>query len=128
MREGAHSPFMLNLTTTFALSYVAIAMLALAMAALLPIYERPRDWRRSWVVAASSATPMLLGGALLFHPLFLMLMVVAVPYAAYLVYLGGQHLLGVAPGDAAEFTAVSMLVAAAASMVLGAVIAAAGII
>lgn len=128
LRPQASPAFLITLITTFVLCFAAIAMLALAMAALLPMYERPRDWHRSWLVAAGSATPMLLSGALLFYPMFIMVMVIATPYAAFLVFLGAQQMLGVAPADATEFTAASMLTGALASVALGGVMAAIGLV
>ena len=58
----------------------------------------------------------------------IVVMVIATPYAAFLVFLGAQHLLGVSAADAAEFTVASMLVGTAASVVLGGAMAAIGLV
>lgn len=127
MQPGATLSFMSSVTTTFFLCIVAILLLTLAIVLLLPMYERPRDWRRAWAVSAYSATPLLLCGMLLVVPTLVIAMVVALPYAGYLLYAGLQAVLGVRRGDAAEFAAAAMVAASLLSMLLGAALAALGV-
>lgn len=133
LQTGPWPSFALFAATTMLLSVMAVALLAAAMAIVLPMYEyeRRRDWRGAWIVAAYASTPALLCSALPVAlpvaPALAVAMVMALPYCGYLLFLGAQRVLGVAPRDAAEFTAVSMLLAVLGSMVCGGALAAAGL-
>ena len=127
MQPGATPSYLSSVTTTFFLCVVAIMLLTLAIVLLLPMYERPRDWGRAWAVSAYSATPLLLCGMLLIVPILVIAMVVALPYAGYLLYIGLQEVLGARRGDAAEFAAAAMVAASLLSMQLGAALAALGV-
>jgi hypothetical protein len=120
--------FLFALLSTFVLCMLAIALLAGALAVLLPAYGCPRNWYGAWVVAAYSATPVLLCGALLVLPVAVILMVVTLPYAFYLLSLGAHHVCGVRSKDTAEFTAATLVLTVAASMLTGGVLSAAAIL
>jgi len=128
MHPGAPLPFVLSVITTFLLCMAAVAMLAGSVAVLLPMYGRPRDWLRAWAVGTYSATPVLLSGVLLVVPVLVIAIVIALPYACYLLFLGLQEVLGVTRGDAAEFTAASLLAMVLASVVFGGLLSAIGAI
>ena len=127
LQPGATPSLIPSLTVTFFLCVFAIMLLSLAIVLLLPMYERPRDWGRAWAVSAYSATPLLLCGMLLVVPILVITLVVALPYAGYLLYAGSQEVLGVRKGDAAEFAAAAMVTASLLSMALGAALAALGL-
>jgi hypothetical protein len=109
---------------TFVFCLVAIGLQGAAMGILLPMYGRHRQWRRSITVSAYGATPVLLTGMLLIYPLLVIVSVLVLPAMLYQQYLGAQHVLGVARGDAAEFVAGSALLSLGASIAAGAVLAA----
>jgi hypothetical protein len=108
---------------TVLLCVAASAVQAGAMGMLLPMYDRPRQWRRALIVAGYGATPVLLTGILLVYPTLVIASVLALPFALYQHYLGAQHVLGVARGEAAEFVAASALISLGGSVALGAAMA-----
>lgn len=126
--QGAHLPFALMAMTTLLLCLVSILLQAAAIALLLPMYGRGRDWRRAMVVAAYAVTPVLMCGILFVVPTLVIVVVIALPYAGYLIFAGVQEVLGVGPGDAAEFAVASMVVNTAASFALGGLLGALGLI
>ena len=71
---------------------------------------------------------MLLCGVLLFYPKAVLVMVPAALHAAYLLYSGSQRMLAVAQADAAEYSAVVMLLALGLTMGLGAMLTRLGIV
>ena len=122
LRQGVSLPFAVIALTTFLLCLVSILLQAGAIALLLPMYDRRRDWHRALVVAAYAATPILLCGILFFVPTLVIVIAIALPYAGYLLFVGAHEVLGVGRGDAAEFAVASMIVMTAASFALGALL------
>ena len=120
--------FVFALLSTFVLCMLAIALLAGALAMLLPVYGCRRNWSGAWVVAAYSATPVLLCGVLLVLPVAVILMVVTLPYAFYLLSIGAHHVCGVGSKDTAEFTAATLVLTVAASLLTGGLLSAADIL
>lgn len=128
MRAGPAMSLPFSLLSTFMLCMVAIAVLAGAMAVLLPAYGCLRNWSGAWIVAAYGATPVLLCGVLLVLPAAVILLVVAFPHACYLLSLGARQVLGVNSRDAAEFTAAALVLAIAASLLTGGLLSAADLL
>lgn len=120
--SGTEPAFAWVFARTFLLCIAAIALLTLALVVLLPMYGCCCDWHGASLLASASATPMLLCGVLLFHPKAVVVMVPAALHSAYLLYSGSQRVLAVAPADAAEYSAVVMLLAIGLTMGLGAML------
>ena len=120
--SGAEPAFAWVFVRTFLLCIAAIALLILALVVLLPMYGCRSDWRGASLLASASAMPMLLCGVLLFYPKAVLVMVPAALHAAYLLYSGSQRMLAVATADAAEYSAVVMLLALGLTMGLGAML------
>ena len=116
---GTEPAFAWTFVRTFLLCMAAIVLLTVALAALMPMYGRQRAWRQAGLLASASALPMLLCGLLLFYPRAVLVMVPAALHAACLIYIGSQRVLGVARADAAEYSAVVMVLAMILTMGLG---------
>ncbi len=105
--------------TAFACLLLSILLLAGSVWLLAPLFDRPRDWSRSFMVASYSAAPLYLGSVVLLLPGLAFLLVLAVFQSAYLVY-GGLHLVvGVREDRAAEYVALSTMLLILASTLLG---------
>jgi hypothetical protein len=92
---------------TYLAALLAILTIAAAFWLLTRFDLRDADLARCIQVAAYGATPALL-------------CVVALPYAFYLYYLGVQELLRVPRAEAAQFVAIALVAAVAASTLGGA--------
>lgn len=109
----------LNVLVTWGLYVAASMSLAVAIAVLAPFYGCRRDAAGAIVVAAWASTPAFLAGMLVLVPVMMALVVVSLPFCCYLVYLGARHVLGVRRSDAAEFTAVALVLSVVLSAVSG---------
>jgi hypothetical protein len=83
------------------------------------MYGVRRDFAGAFRVAAFGLTPVWLAGALLVKPTLLLVVLVAVLHTCLVLHAGLRAVLGVRPGDAAEYVAVSLLITAAASTIVG---------
>ncbi len=107
---------------TFAGSLITVALLALAIAAVAPMYGVRRELAGAFRVAAFGLTPVWLAGALLVKPMLLLVVLVAALHTCYVLHAGLRAVLGVRPGDAAEYVAVSLFITGAASTFVGGVL------
>ena len=113
-------------TKTFVLYVVSVLLLAVSIAMLMPMYGAARDFRRAITLAGFGATPLLVCGLLTIYPLLSVVLVIALPLAGYQLHLGAQLVGRIRPGDAAEFVAASMVLAALGSVVAGGALSAIG--
>lgn len=114
--------------STLGLSLAAILLLAAALFVLAPAFDAARDWNRAVAVAAYAATPVLLSGALLLMPVLVMASLIAGLHSCALCYLGVQSMLGCPERDAAFFVAAAGMLSLVASLALGALCSAAGLL
>jgi hypothetical protein len=122
------SSFIGLVALTVLLSVLCVVLLALAFYVLGPMYETERNWTRAVTVAAFGSTPVLLAGVLLVMPIMVMASMVAMLHSFLLYYVGLQRVVGCRESSAAEFLAVSCLLAAIFSGVLGALGSAFGVL
>ena len=109
-------------------SIVCVAALALALFAIVPVYDVRRNWTRAWAVAAYGATPVWLAGVLLVHPVLILAVLVATLHACFLWFLGVQVLLQVPARAAAECVAIALLIGTVLTMLAGGLLSAAGML
>jgi len=107
---------------TFAGSVLTVFAFSLAIAAVATLYGVRRDYAGAFRVAAYGATPVWLAGLLLVKPLLILVLPVAVMHACYLCHEGLQIVLGVRPGDAAEYVAISAFLTIAMSVLAGGIL------
>ena len=117
---GAASGFLASIALTVVLTLVSVLLLALAFFLLAPMYDTERNWARSVSVAAYGSTPVLLAGVLLVMPIMVIASMVALLHNFALYYVGLQRVTGCKASAAAEYLALSCLMAAVASGALGA--------
>jgi hypothetical protein len=119
---------LIGAATTFLGSLVCVASLAVALYAIVPVYEVRRNWARAWAVAAYGATPVWLAGALLVQPVLILAVLVATLHACFLWFLGVQALLQVPARAAAECVAIALLISTVLTMLAGGLLGAAGML
>ena len=122
------STFAGSVVLTVLLSLLCVVLLALALYLLAPMYDVERHWDRTVTVAAYGTTPVLLAGVLLVMPIMVIASTVAMLHNFVLYYVGLQRVMGCRQSAAAEYLALSCLLAAIASGILGAVGGALGVI
>jgi hypothetical protein len=103
----------------FGSTVLSVALLAVSLFALAPLFDRPRDWPRTFRVAAYSGAPVFLGSALLVLPDLAYLLLPAAFQSAYLMYGGVQTVLGVREDRAAEYVALGAMLMIISSTLLG---------
>ena len=108
-----------GLATLFG-SITSIFLLAAIFRLIAPMYGSSRDFVAALKVATFGAIPVLLAGAVLVVPIFVIVSVVALCHTLYLYWLGVHHVLGVEAGAQAEFIGVSITMLGGASALLGA--------
>jgi hypothetical protein len=113
---------------TVVLSLVAVLILALGFFLLAPWFDARRSWDGSMAVAAYASTPVLLSWFLLVFPPFAIVPVIALMHSFALCYLGVQQVLECRESEAALLVAGAWLFSAVASMVVGALCGAAGLV
>jgi hypothetical protein len=107
-----------------AVTYLAsVALLACAFRLIAPAYAAGRDLGRAWTVAAYGSTPLWLFGIVLVKPSLVIGAVGATLHCAYLYYAGLQAVGLVREGDAAEYTAIALLLVVVASTFAGGLLA-----
>jgi len=98
----------------------SIFLLAAIFRLIAPMYGSSRDFVAALKVATFGAIPVLVAGAALVVPVFVIVSVVALCHTLYLYWLGVHHVLGVEAGAQAEFIGVSITMLGGASALLGA--------
>jgi hypothetical protein len=101
-------------------SISSIFLLAAIFRLIAPMYGSSRNYVAALKVATFGAIPVLLAGAVLVVPIFVIVSVVALCHTLYLYWLGVHHVLGVESGAQAEFIGVSLTMLGGASTLLGA--------
>ncbi len=109
-----------SVVITVLLSLVSVLLLAAAIYLLAPMYDTERNWSRAVSVAAYGSTPVLLAGVLLVMPIMVIASMVAMLHNFLLYYVGLQRVIGCRESSAAEYLAVSCLIAAMFSGAFGA--------
>lgn len=104
-------------------SVLWVALLAGAFCAAAPLFGAPREWARSWQVAAYGTTPLWLAGVLLLKPVLVGLLLIPMLHCTYLYYTGLQAVIGVKAGAAAEYVGIVIVLALLCSTLLGAALA-----
>jgi len=122
------STFAGSVLLTVLLLLVSVVLLALAFYALAPMYDAERHWDRAVSVAGYGTTPVLLAGVLLVMPVMVMASMVAMLHNFVLYYVGLERAIGCKQSVAAEYLALSCLLAAIASGAVGAAGGALGIL
>lgn len=122
------STFAGSVGLTVSISVLCVVLLALVFYLLAPMYGAERHWDRAVSVAAYGTTPVLLSGVLLVVPMLMMASMIALLHGFLLYYLGLQAVIGCKQSAAAEYLALSSMLAAVASGVLGAAGGALGIL
>jgi hypothetical protein len=124
-----HAPgFWGSLVSTVGFAVASIVLLGLGLYVLSPFFVRVRRWRACLAVAAYASTPVLLTGALLVMPVLIVASVAACIHCFALCYLGVQRVLGCPEEEAAFFVAGACMFALVASLVVGGLCSAAGLI
>jgi len=108
------------IATTVTLCLLSVALFAIAIHCLAPMYRLHRNWRGAVEVAAYGSTPVFLAGAFLFWPVLILICVAALLPCCHVVYLGLQARMGCHADDAAAYVVVAMVLVALMSMLLGA--------
>ena len=104
---------------TYIATVTGIFVLAGAFWLLARLMAAAAVARRCFQVAAYGATPLLAASALLVSPVLAIACMASLPHVFYLYYLGVQQLLGVPGDEAAQFVAIALVVAVAASTLGG---------
>lgn len=106
--------------TVWIFSVLSVLVLATSVYLLAPLFVPGRDWPGALKVAAFSAAPVLLGGAILMIPDVTYTILLAVFHSFYLQYVGLQRVLAVKEDNAAECVALSIVIFTVATTALGA--------
>jgi hypothetical protein len=114
------STFAGSVVLTVMLSLLCVILLALVFYLLAPMHDAERHWDRAVSVAGYGSTPVLLAGVLLVVPIMVMASVVALLHNFLLYYVGLHAVIGCRQSAAAEYLALSCMLAAIASGILGA--------
>lgn len=118
--ESVGRAFAASVALTVLLSVLCVILLALAFYLLAPLYETERNWNRAFRVAGYGTTPVLLAGVLLVMPIMVLASMVAMLHNFLLYYVGLQKVMGCRQAAAAEYLALSCVLAAMASSAVGA--------
>ena len=113
---------------TVFLCVASVAVLALGFFALAPWFQARCSWNGAMAVAAYGSTPVLVSWFLLVFPAFAIVPVIALLHCFAVSYLGVQQVLDCRESEAALLVAAAWIFSAFASMVLGGLCAAAGLI
>ena len=114
--------------STLLLTLACLVCTAAAIYALSAFFEARRDWNAAVALSAYSATPVLLAGGLLFMPVLVVAGILALLHALVLLSVGAEVLLDCRSSDCPGFVAGVALASAMASMALGALCSAIGLI
>ncbi len=125
---GMGLPFLRTFVGTVAMSLGTVLLLALGFHALAGFFDLPRRWNRALALAAYASTPVFLTGGLLVFPVLVVASVGGFLYSLGLFYVGAQALLDCREDDAAAYVAATCVFTGMASMLLGGLCSAAGLI
>ena len=114
--------------TTMVFSLATVVLLAVAFYALAPVFDVRRQWSRSMTVAAYASTPAFVAGPLLVSPVLAIGSILAVLHVFALCYLGLPQMLGCRESESALYVAAAAAVTGFASMLLGGLCSAAGVL
>jgi len=114
--------------TTLAFSLVGVVLLALAFYVLAPVFHVHRNWNRSMTVAAYASTPVFVASPLLVSPALAVGSIVALFHCFALCYLGLQQILECRESESAVYVAAAVAVTGFASMLMGGLCGAAGVL
>ena len=120
--------FAASLLSTLGFTLAAVVLLGIGFFALSAFFVPRRHWRGCLAVAAFASTPVLLTGALLLMPVLIVASVAACIHCFALCYLGVQRVLGCPEEEAAFFVAGACMVALVASLIVGGLCSAAGVL
>jgi hypothetical protein len=101
-------------------SVFSVVVLAAAFWLFAPLYGVRRTISSAFKVATYGTTPMWMAGPALMVPSLTLFMAAAAFHALYLYVSGLEEVLGVPPGDGAEFVAIAMVFLIGASILFGA--------
>jgi hypothetical protein len=109
---------------SWAVSVLAVFVIAAVINGMIPVFDGRRDFARSFAVAAYGLTPawlscIVFAAPLQRVPLLTTILLVGCMHSCYLFYLGVQSLLRVPEKQAAECTAITLGVSLFASTLLG---------
>ena len=113
---------------TFLLTMACHLLFAAALFALAPIFGAIRDWNRAVALACYSATPVLLCGALLVIPVLVIASVGGLLLAIGVCATGMPVMLGCRSDDVPAYLATAAFCFGLASIALGALCSAIGLI
>ena len=113
---------------TVLFTLASLLIVAAAIYVLSPFFGVARQWNGCVAVAAYSSTPVLLAGALLFNPVLIIASVAALLHGLVLCSVGMNVLLGCRDSDTAAYVAAVSVASLLASMALGALCSAIGLI
>ena len=114
--------------STVLLGLAAVTVLALGFFVVAPWFDARRSWDGSMAVAAYASTPALATWLLLAYPPLIVLPVAALLHAFALSCLGVQQLLECRGSEAELFVAGAWIFSAVASMLLGGLCSAVGVL
>jgi hypothetical protein len=114
--------------TTFFASIASIFLLAAIFVTIAPMYGSSRDYVAALKVAAYGAIPVLVAGATLLLPVMAIVTMVALCHTLFLYWIGVRRVLAVRAGAQTEFVGISVVLLAAISVVVGAVISSLGFV
>ena len=122
------STFAGSVALTLLLTVLCVLVLALAFYLLAPMHDAERNWDRALSVAGYGSTPVLISGVMLVMPIMVIVSMVALLHNFLLYYLGLQRVVGCRQSMAAQYLALSCLLTAVATGMLGAAGGALGIL
>lgn len=99
--------------------WMAIALGAIVLALLAPLFDARLTPARVWMLAANAALPLLLGSCILLHPALIPVIALAAMQSFYVAWLGLARLGGLAADDAGVALAMMTLTALIGSQCLG---------
>jgi hypothetical protein len=114
--------------STVGFTLASVVLLGIGFFALSAFFTPRRQWRGCLAVAAFASTPVLLTGALLVMPVLVVASLAAGIHCFVLCYLGVQRVLGCPEQDAAFFVAGAGMLALVASLLVGGLCSAAGVL
>ncbi len=117
-----------SFVTVVAFSLATVTVLAVALYLPAPVFGVHRNWDRAMAVAAHASTPVFATSALLVFPTLAIISIVAVFHCFALCALGLERLLDCRESESAMYVACSCAITGVASMLLGALCSAAGVI
>jgi hypothetical protein len=112
---------LVNMVVGYVLSLVMMYVLALVVDALAPIFGGTKNSLNAFKLVAYAATAGMLGGIFSLLPMLSILGLLASLYSVYLIYLGLPVLMQCPQEKALAYTAVLLVCAFVAALILGSV-------